>query len=403
MSLDSRIRSVLSHEAEGVEPPWPPPLEELRAGGEVALVRRRRTRRVFVTTVVGALLAAATTGVLLTQQQPERRQDDAPVAEQPTEGVWDLPVGPPPRVLSCVDGVVRWGGETLPMADGNCAWPDRFAQVGDKAIAVDSASSRVMLFDDEGGHELPAQVDSESSPVVFSPDGRSAALVLLDRVDGRQVIVLWDTERRVESKRVVAPTSDLLNLEGIDASGRVYMTSVGTDADTLADRIWVWPSQERGGQFLRVTGLGGFVTVADVPPEGLAVLKTTDDYAPEGVAMWGNVGDDGSFTLGAAGEVRESIWSPDRSRYLTPASTSVAIFDEAGNSAAGLQLPGDVEVVDLPSWESSEQVLVPVEASSGPYGVFILRCGAGTQGCEIAAEGTSEALLATDDSMSGPR
>jgi WD40 repeat protein len=402
MNLDTRIRSALSREADSLDTPWPPPLDDLRTGGEAALVRRRRTRRVFVTTVVGALLAAATTGALLTKQ-PERSQDDAPVAEKPTEGVRDLPVGSPPRVLFCVDGVLRWGDEELSMGDRVCAWPDRLAQVGDIAIAVEAASSRVTLFDGEGGHELPAAVDLEASPVVMSPDGRLAAEVLLSRVDGRQQIVLWDTTRRAEWKRVVAPTPDLLNLEGIDASGRVYMTSVAANADALADRIWVWPSSARGSSFRRVTGIGEFVTVADVLPDGLAVLKSLDNVEYEGVAVWGRVGDDGAFTLGAAGEVRESIWSPDRSRYLTPAANSVSVFDETGDSVAGLQLPDDVEVVELPAWESSEQVLVPVAASADHGDVFILRCGLGTQGCEVAAEGSTDVMLATNDSLSGPR
>jgi len=401
MNLDTRIRSALSREADSLDTPWPPPLDDLRTGGE-ATARRRRLRTVLVTAVAGSLLLAGTTGALLTQQA-DPRPDDTSVVEHPTVGVRDLPVGSPPRVLFCVDGVLRWGDEELPMGDHVCAWPDRLAQVGDIAIAVEAASSRVTLFDGEGGHELPAAVDIEASPVVMSPDGRLAAEVLLGRVDGRQEIVLWDTTRRAEWKRVVAPTPDLLNLEGIDASGRVYMTSVAANADALADRIWVWPSSERGGSFRRVTGIGEFVTVADVLPDGLAVLKSLDVVEHEGVAVWGRVGDDGAFTLGAAGEVRESIWSPDRSRYLTPSATSVAVFDETGNSVAGLQLPDDVEVVELPAWESSEQVLVPVAASADHGDVFILRCGLETQGCEVAAEGSTDVMLATNDSLSGPR
>lgn len=397
MSLDSRIRSALSREAESVETPWPPPLEELRVGG-VAEVRRRRTRRVLVTTVAASLLAAATSGVLLTQ--PDGPADEPSAVQAPRERLGDLPVGEPPRSLYCMGGVMRWRDVKQPMSDGACDWPDRLAQVGDVAVAVDGA--KVALFDDTVVGAVPVEADSFSSPVVISPDGRIAALVLLDRVDGRQPIVLWDTARRVEWKRVVAPTPDQLNLEGIDAAGRVYLTSVkGQGSPT---RIWVWPSQEPGSRFRRVTGIGDVVTVADVPPDGLALLKSVDDWGrtdgdaswadEEGVAVWGTVTDEGRFVLGDAHSVRRAVWSPDRSHYLATSLSAVTVHDETGRREAVLRMPHDVQVATDPSWETDDRVLVPVE---GPYGpaitVAVLRCAVETERCEVAMRGRQDIML----------
>ena len=57
---------------------------------------------------------------------------------------------------------------------------------------------------------------------------------------------------------------------------RTGLTSSGGEG--FAERIWVWASRHDQG-FVRVTGTGNFVTVADVPPDGLAVLKTGNDPA----------------------------------------------------------------------------------------------------------------------------
>jgi hypothetical protein len=403
MSLDSRIRTVLEREANALETPWPPPLDDLLAGG-VDQMRRRRRRRVRVTAAVGLVLAAVTTASALLGGPSDRPRADTPVVGTPGQWLRDLPVGSPPRVLYCMDGVVRWGDDEMPMSNGTCDWPHRLAQVGDVAMAVDGAE--VALFDEEGVHPVPVRADSTSSPGVISPDGRLAALVLLERVDGRQVIVLWDTVSRAEWKRVVAPTPDKLNLEGIDASGRVYMTSVRQHTYAPADRIWVWPSAERDGSFRRVTGVGDFVTLADVPSRGLevAVLETLDDVEPEGVVVWGTVDDDGTFTLEAAGEARSAFWSPDRSRYLSVSESpsAIEVFSDEGYSVAELGIPAGVEVVEDPSWESNEKVLVPVASAPDALDVFVLRCGVGTGRCAVAAEGSPDTKLATDDVLSGP-
>lgn len=406
MSLDNRIRSVLDHEARTVETPWPPPLDDLLVGGQAEL-RHRRRRRLLTGALAGSIVLVVSTASLLATG-PDKGPD-APVAQQSGQQLADLPVGEPPRSLYCMGGVVRWGDETLPMSDGSCAWPDRLAQVGDSAIAVDGAS--VTLFDHAGSHPLAVQADSHSSPVVFSPDGRIAALVLLDRVDGRQLIVLWDTVRRVEWQRVVAPTPDLLNLEGIDAAGRVYLTSVG--APGSATRIWIWPSQEPGSRFRRVTGLGNFVTVADVPPDGLAVLKTLDDggrtdddaswSGREGVAVWGTVTDEGRFVLGDADSVRQVAWSPDRSHYLATSLSGVSVHHETGRREAVLRVPDDVRVAGDASWETEERVLIPVEGAIGPaIAVAVLRCAVETERCEVATRGRQDVMLPRGGDVYGP-
>lgn len=397
MTLDSRIRSVLDHEGRTVETPWPPPLDDLLVGGQAEL-RRRRRRRILAGAVAGSIVLVAVTGALVAAG-PDTASD-APVAQRSGQQLAGLPVGEPPRTLYCMGGVVRWGDVEVPMGDGSCAWPDRLAQVGDTAIAVDGAS--VTLFDHAGSHPLPLQADSDSSPVVISPDGRIAALVLLDRVDGRQEIVLWDTERRVEWKRVVAPTPDQLNLEGIDAVGRVYLTSV--EGPGSATRIWVWPSQERGGHFRRVTGLGDFVTVADVPPDGLAVLKTVSDGdSRKGVGVWGTVTDEGAFILGDAGTVRLAVWSPDRSHYLTASLSAVSVRHETGRREAVIRLPEDVRVAGDPAWESEDRVLVPVEGAIGPaIAVAVLRCAVETERCEVATRGRQDVMLPGGGAVFGP-
>ena len=73
-------------------------------------------------------------------------------------------------------------------------------------MGADSATSSISVFDADGRHPVPGRVDALSSPVVLSPDAKIAGWILLDRVDGRQVIVLWDTRSRVEWQRVVAPS-----------------------------------------------------------------------------------------------------------------------------------------------------------------------------------------------------
>ncbi|HET6625193.1 MAG TPA: hypothetical protein VFG63_02280 [Nocardioidaceae bacterium] len=292
------------------------------------------------------------------------------------------------------------------MVDGDCAWPDRFAQSGDTAIALDSAASTLTLFVGDQSHQLPVRVDSESSAVVMSTDGGIVGWVSAARVDGRQDIVLWDATEGIEWKRVQAPTPDVLNLEGIDASGRVYLTSVGDPNRAIADRVWVWPSSEDGG-FLRVVGLGDFVTVADVTPDGLAVLKTLEgggDAAwPEepplsGVAVWGRVTRHGDFVLGRAAEVQSVVWAPDRSRYLALSSLTVVEQTNYGRTEVEIQLPTDVQIAGDPSWESNVQLLVPVTANEGTADLLtVLRCSVVFGRCEAAASGSQDVALPGGD------
>lgn len=403
MNLDSQIRSTLSREADSINTPWPPPLEDLRSGGE-ARARRRRLRTVLVTAVAGSLLLAGTTGVLLTQEADPRPDADTSVVQGPAARLGELPVGAPPRGLYCLAGTLWWGSESWEMADRDCAWPDRLAQVGAIALAVDSASASVALFDADGRHPLPGRVDASSSPVVLSPDGKLAGWILLDRVEGRQPIVLWDTRRMVEWQRVAAPTSDELNLEGIDASGRVYMTSVRDGADGLATRIWVWSSRESGDSFRRVTGLDESVVVVDVLPEGLAVLTGVSDAEDNEVTVWGSVTDEGRFVLEAAGALRDAVWSPERSRYAATTGSSVSVFSKTGSDEVELPMPVDALLAGEPSWESSEQVLVPVEsvAAGSDHTAYVLRCAVEDGECEVAAKGSKDVMLPADGGIRGP-
>jgi hypothetical protein len=209
----------------------------------------------------------------------------------------------------------------------------------------------------------------------------------------------------VELNRAMAPTADVLNLEGIDGSGRVYMTSGGSEGGTVADRIWVWDSGQDGG-FGRVVGLGDFVTVADVPPDGLAILKTlyadglsADNQGTAGRAVWGTVTERGEFVaLGPEVGVRPLVWSPDRSRFVAVGSFTVVSRTNRGDGDANrrLRLPSDVSVVGSPSWESSDQVLVPV-ASATAAQVAIVRCSARTGRCEVAATGQRSVALPGGD------
>lgn len=403
MSLDSQIRSVLSREADSVDTPWPPPLEDLRAGGATR-ARRRWLRTVLVTAVAASLLLVGTTGVLLTQQADPRPDADTSVVESPGARLAELPVGAPPGVLYCLGGMLRWGSESWELTDRTCSWPNRLAQVGDVAVGVDSETAGVSLFDADGRHPLSGRVDAPSSPVVISPDGKLAGWILLDRVDGRQVIVLWDTLDRVEWQRVVAPTSDELNLEGIDASGRVYLTSVREDSNALADQIWVWPSRERGSAFREVTGVGEYVTVVDVLPDGLAILTREDEVEGRGVAVWGSITDEGRFVLEAAGVVREAVWSPGRSRYAASTGSSVSVFSKTGSVEVELPMPVDALLAGEPSWESSEQVLVPVESVSAgaDHTAWVLRCAVEEGECEVAASGERGVMLPADSGIQGP-
>jgi hypothetical protein len=319
-----------------------------------------------------------------------------PVARTDRLLLHQLPVGAPPSSLYCLDGVAHWRQDALPLSNGTCAWPHRYAEAGGSAVVADGGRQMITLFTTSGRQEVHARVDLAASPVVFSPDGGTVAWVSRVRVDGREEVVLWDTRRGVEVKRVRAPTSDELNLEGIDAAERVYMTSVGGEEGHV-DRIWVWASRGDEG-FLRVTGVGDFVTVADVPPDGLAVLKTGSPV-DGGDAAWGVVTDRGEFFAEWSTEAaRPVVWSPDRSRVVVVSSSVVrpSILGDSGPSVR-LGLPADVSVISDPSWESDEQVLVPVEPASGD-GAAILRCSASDGACEVAAVGTSsDVALPGDD------
>jgi hypothetical protein len=357
--------------------------------------------------LAACLLIAVPAGILLTDRTDHASapQDKSPVARTSGLLLGALSVGAPPASLYCLDGVAHWGHEELPLTDGTCDWPHRFAEAGGSALVVDSVGSTVNLFTDRGLTQLPGRADNMSSPVVYSPDGKTVAWVSRSRVGDRQEIVLWDTVRGVELKQAMAPTPDELNLEGIDGSGRVYMTSVGKNSVTLAERIWVWASRQDEG-FRRVVGLGDFVTVADVPPDGLAVLKTlaaggvsADGPAAVGRAVWGTVSARGEFVaLGPEARVRQVVWSPDRSRYLAVESLTVVSRTSRGDGDANrrLRLPSDVSVVGSPSWESSDQVLVPVDSGTAD-GVAILRCSAGTGRCEVAATGRRSVALPGGD------
>jgi hypothetical protein len=406
VKLDSRIQSVLHQEASTVEAPWPPPLDDLRDAGETE-VRRLRVRRRLVGVLAASLVIALPAGILLTDRADPTgaQQDKSPVARTSGPLLGQLSAGASPESLYCLDGVAHWGNQELPLGSGACDWPNRFAEAGGSAAVVDSTRSTVNLFTDRGRVQVPGRADSESSPVVFSPDGSMVAWVSRARVDGRQEIVLWDPVRGVELNRTTAPTADMLNLEGIDGSGRVYMTSVGSGTGALADRIWLWPSGQDGG-FRRVVGLGDFVTVADVPPDGLAVLKTlaedglsADARGPAGRAVWGTVTERGEFVaLGPEAGVRPLVWSPDRSRYVAIGANTVVSRTSRGDGDARrrLRLPSDVSVVGSPSWESSGMVLVPV-ASDTTAKVAILRCSAGTGRCEVAATGQRSVALPGGD------
>jgi hypothetical protein len=406
MSLDSRIEAVLNREASTVETPWPPPLEHLRVAGETE-VRRRQARRRVVGVLAVALVVAFPAALLLTDRPDSTGGTNKvpPVSRTADLRYAELPVGAPPASLYCLDGVVRRGQDEVALANGSCDWPFRFAEAGDSAAVVDSVNPVVTLFTDHGLQALPVRADVEASPLVFSPDGELLAWVSRARVHGRQTIVLWDTARGVELKRAQAPTSDVLNLEGIDGSGRVYMTSVGEQTrDAPADRIWVWASRQDDG-FRQVVGLGDFVSVADVPPDGLAVLKTIDpDQLPPrgpgavGLAAWGTVTAGGEFVLGRMAAVRPVVWSPDRSRYVAMESLTVVSPTSQGevDRSLRLRLPSDVIVVGSPSWESPQQVLVPVDPA-GSVGVAILRCAADTGRCQVAATGQRNASLPGDD------
>lgn len=397
MTLDSRIRTVLDQQAGSVETPWPPPLDDLLGAGRTEVRRRRARHRLVGVCVLVAVVLAVPAGLVLagSTDAPDRAREPAPVTRTDRVPLRELPVGAAPSSLYCLGGVVHWGEWQMSMSDGVCGWPHRYAEAGGTAVVADSGRPVVTLFTASGRQEVTARVDTEASPVVLSPDGRTVAWVSRARVDGRETVVLWDTARGAEVARVLAPTSDDLNLEGIDQDGRVYLTSAAP-GEGLAGRIWVWASR-RDVAFVRVTGLGDFVTVADVPQAGLAVLKTGSPV-DGGDAVWGVVNDRGEFFVEWSTEARPVVWSPDRTRMVVVSSSVVvspSSLDDSGPSVR-LRLPADVSLVSDPSWESDEQVLVPVEPESGG-GVAVLRCSASNGACEVAAVGTSSDLALPGD------
>lgn len=400
MTLDSNIRSVLDHRAGTVETPWPPPLEDLLDAGRTE-VRRRRTRhrRVGVGVLAAALLLGLPAGLVLaggSTDDGEGLRVHDPVARTDRMLLRQLPVGAAPSSLYCLDGVAHWGEWVVAMSDGVCGWPHRYAEAGGSAVVVDSGRQVVTLFTSSGRQDVPARVDTVASPVVLSPDGHTVAWVSRVRVDGREEVVLWDAVRRAEVARVQAPTPDELNLEGIDEDGRVYMTSAAP-GEGLAGRIWVWNSRHHQG-FVRVIGTGDFVTVADVPRHGLVVLRTMDEAGGGGHAVGGRVTDEGRFVPEWDADVRLVVWSPDRSRYVRVESPTVVSPPSQGDGGGRvrLRLPTDVSVAGVPSWESAEQVLVPVAPTTGD-GVVVLRCSAANGRCEVAAVGASNVVLPGDD------
>lgn len=400
MTIDRRIHAELDRRAGAVDTPWPPPLEDLLEAGRAEVRRRRaRHRLVGVGVLAAALVLAVPSALVLagSSGDPERTPAHTPVARADRLLLRQLPVGAPPSSLYCLDGVAHWRQDALRMSNGTCAWPHRYAEAGGSAVVADGGRQMVTLFTTSGRQEVPARLDIEASPVVFSLDGGTVAWVSRVRFDGREEVVLWDTRRGVEVKRVLAPTSDELNLEGIDGAERVYLTSVGS-VGGHTDRIWVWASRGDEG-FVRVTGLGDFVTVADVPPAGFAVLKTGNPV-DGGDAVWGVVTDRGEFFAEWSTEARPVVWSPDRSRMVVVSSNVVVKPSSLGDSGRSVRLglPADVSVVSDPSWESEKQVLVPVEPASGD-GVSILRCSASNGHCEVAAVGTSSDFALPGDDV----
>lgn len=351
----------------------PVPVDALLAGGRTA-VRRRRNR--FVAGVGLAASVLLVGGVLVLQ--PHAPKSIGPVDRTPTPTpteqlrlLRDVPQGALPAVPFAQKDTLYINGGTLQTTRRL-----DLAVGGDATVVAwtiptkDGQAAPIDLLDPSTGEPTRRIADDGGRPTV-SVDGRLIAWED-DNADGTARVRVWDVENEAALDPISFPFTpsccdNPFVLIGVDADGAVYARGGAT--------TWV---ASPGEDPRVVDGLGG-ADGASVREVGVHRLVVADGSTSRVGHLDGT-----RFRSEFRVPGLEATLSSDEARVAyVDDDHAVQVRDVASGDELEMRLPTNVVVNGLLTWETSDDLLVQVQAESGDDDAW-LRCSAETAKCELA-------------------